>query len=152
MSDQQTEIVRKIFIRIERMLCSTSVASIGGFRPPDNPKTSRFGGGFFGLPGEEWPVSRNKPMLALLQVRVDELPFVPLIISDIAFLTVFVDSQSLPDYDATPNRAKWLIRTYPTLDNLVPLPTPCTPSRVKPFPVRWELQSMMRLPGAISQT
>ena len=50
---------------------------IGGFRPEENLDASLFGRVNLAAPGEEWPLSNGKPMHALCQINVEELPFRP---------------------------------------------------------------------------
>ena len=96
-------------------------------------------------PGETWPAQDGAPMHALLQLNVGELPVVPDALAGVALLTLFLGPAELP-IDA-PNGEHWCLRTYPTLDNLVPLDAPeraadskapsGAPSTYQPFPVRW---------------
>ena len=50
---------------------------IGGFRPEENSDASWFGRVNLAAPGEEWPLTEGKPMHALCQINVEELPFRP---------------------------------------------------------------------------
>lgn len=131
------EIIETTFAAIDQHLRKASIAQIGGFRPPDAPLTSWFGGRFLALPNESWPTSNHGPMLPLLQVRTDELPFVPAQLDGIALFTVFIDRKELP-VDAAKNGDHWAIRTYTTLDGLEPLASP-EDSLVRPFPIKWSL-------------
>lgn len=124
-----------------------SVGQVGGFRPPSDPVTSWAAKVTVARPKEQWPLSDGSPMLALLQVIVPELPFVPEQLRDVAALTLFVGPFALPVDE--PNGVNWCLRAYATLDELAPLdaPTPARaedPKRAKgepasyaPFPVRW---------------
>ena len=131
------EILEQAFAAIDKHLRKASIAQIGGFRPPDDPLTSWFGGHFLALPEESWPTNEHGAMLPLLQVRTDELPYVPPQFAGIRFLTVFIDSKELP-IDVATNGDHWLIRTYDTLDGLVPMETP-EGSWLRPFPIKWSL-------------
>ncbi|WP_338663495.1 DUF1963 domain-containing protein [Pararoseomonas sp. SCSIO 73927] len=117
---------------LRRLLRPASVATVGGFRPPEDPLTSWFLHGT-GRPGEALPEWRGGAMFPLLQIRVDELPFVPPQLEATAMLVLFVTLDLSLD---APHGEGWLIREYPALDGLVPLPGPETPYR--PFPVRWD--------------
>jgi Domain of unknown function (DUF1963) len=90
----------------------------------------------------------RRPMLALLQLRVSELPVVLELLADVALLTLFVGPFALPLDE--PNGSNWCLRTYSSLEGLIPLPEP-TPARAgdselrkadvltyRPFPLRWE--------------
>src|SRR5262249_29956463 len=76
------------------------------------------------------------PLLPLCQLNISELPYRPGNLADITLITVFMDSERLPSN--TPNGDGWLLRTYNTLDNLIPLKMPAYHGRIKPFPIRWE--------------
>lgn len=115
-----------------------SVAQIGGFRPPEQAITSWFGGSFLGLPEEPWPVGAVLPMVPLLQVRTDELPYCPPALDGVALLTIFWE----PDRITRPliQGDSWQIRSYPRLEGLRPLPMPTPGTRwPKPFPIQWTL-------------
>lgn len=130
--------ITHILEQVDTLLRPASVAQVGGFRPPDNHITSRFGGGFVGLPGEEWPQYKGREMLPLLQVRTDELSLVPVELKDLSLFTVFVDCQ-LPSSPAL-NGQGWLIRAYDSLEYLVPLQPLSTGNPLRPFPIRWTLE------------
>ena len=133
------DIIKRTFAELDRYLRPASIAQIGGFRPPENPLTSWFGGRFVGLPDEEWPSSPAGPMIPLLQVHVSELPYCPPALANVALLTVFHDAREHPTHLPAPNGNGWLIRTYSTLEGLVPLNKPDMKPWPKPFPVRWHL-------------
>lgn len=122
--------------RIRAFCRPASVVQIGGFRPPENLDTSWFGGNFLGLPGESWPQGQSAPMVPLLQVRIDELPYCPLALEGIQLFTVFYDTETL----STPvdNGDGWLIRTYPDIAALKPLSAPAPgPDWPRVFPIKW---------------
>lgn len=113
-------------------LRSASLATAGGFRPPEDPVTSWFCRAV-GQPGEGLPLWEGEAMFPLLQVRVDELPFVPMQLRGIALFVLFHNVKQHP-FDL-PHGQGWLIREYQTLDGLVPLPQAAHTYR--PFPIRW---------------
>jgi uncharacterized protein YwqG len=129
---------QKIFEQIDKLLRPTSVAQIGKARPNGNVLTSRFGGHFVGLSGEEWPLFRGRNMLPLIQVRLDELPLVPDELANIALFSVFVDPE-LPPVEAV-NGNGWLIRTYSSLTSLEPIATPAAINPLKAFQILWVLE------------
>jgi hypothetical protein len=118
--------------QLKAKLRPASVAEIGGFRPPDDPVTSWFLKGV-SRPGEGLPQWNGKPMFPLLQVRIDELPFVPPQLEHVSLLVLFHSLESYP-FDK-PHGEGWLIREYAGIDGLVPLPAVETPYRS--FPIRW---------------
>jgi len=107
---------------------------IGGFRPPENPATSWFGHVGFALPDEVWPCTDGKPMHALCQINLTELPFRPPRLDDLEFITVFVGPDELPI--GHPNGINWCLRAYRSISQLVPLAGSQTGSPMKPFPMR----------------
>ncbi|MBE8905798.1 DUF1963 domain-containing protein [Enterobacter asburiae] len=109
-----------------------SVAQVGGFRPPEDPKTSWFLKGV-SRADEGLPTWKDKPMFPLLQIRVDELPFIPEQLKGIALLVLFHNLEQHP-FDE-PYGEGWLIREYATLEGLQLLPELDTPYRA--FPVQW---------------
>lgn len=109
---------------------------IGGFRPDTSLTASWFGKVLVGKSGEDWPTSKGKPMIPICQINLEEIPERPVNLSDIAFLTLFVDSEELPDDE--PNGQNWLIRTYHHIDELVALEMPSINYPIKPFPLKAE--------------
>ncbi|MGI4789399.1 MAG: DUF1963 domain-containing protein [Janthinobacterium lividum] len=121
----------------QKLVRRASRAVVGGFRPPADPFTSWFAKVNFALPGEDWPTSAARPMMPLCQLNLTEVPFRPESISDIAFLTIFIDQEELPTDKA--NGDGWMLRAYPSLEGLVPIVPPADIGYLKPFPIRWEL-------------
>jgi uncharacterized protein YwqG len=76
----------------------------------------------------------GKPMHALAQINIAELKFRPPGLSDIDFLTVFIGPDELPC--DSPNGQNWVIRTYDSLAELIPIQQPETGSEIRPFPMR----------------
>ena len=132
------QIIAHAFAAIDKMLRPASIARIGGFRPPLTPITSWFGGNFLAYPDDRWPDCGDGPMLPLLQVLVEELPFRPLALDGIALFNVFVGPKRLPTNLPAKNGSRWQIRTYASIEDLEPLAGQPS-SRIRPFPVRWEL-------------
>ena len=110
------------------------VLEIGGFRPSEELRASWFGRVNLAEPGEVWPTCDGKPLLALCQVDLTELPFRPPRLDDVAFMTAFIGPDHLPSHDA--NGSKWCLRTYSSTANLIPLAQPLKHSPIKPFPMR----------------
>ena len=107
---------------------------IGGFRPKENLDASWFGRVNLAAPGEEWPLTDGKPMHALCQINVEELPFRPLGLDDIRFIAVFVGPDELPD--STENGTNWCLRAYPQSKSLVPLAQVDSAGQIKALPMR----------------
>lgn len=130
------DVISAAFAALDNHLRQASIAQIGGFRPLDEPVTSYFGGQFVGEQGEEWPLNDGQPMIPLLQVRTDELPYHPPALEGIALLNVFIGPRTLPLGLPAESGNGWLLRSYPVLDGLVPL-SPLSEPRVRAFPVCW---------------
>lgn len=119
---------------------------LGGFRPEDpaNRFTSWWGGNFLAGRGEDIPTcaSTGNTMLPIFQVRVDELPCIPETLSDIALFSLWFDPKTEFIWEST-NNTGFAIRTYSTLDELVPLGPGYKEHETMPtFPIRWhKLQS-----------
>ena len=107
---------------------------IGGFRPPDNTDASWFGRVNLARRDEEWPESNGKPMHALCQINLTEMPFRPHRLDDIDFIAVFIGPDELP-IDAA-NGTNWRLRAYSSLDELAPLEPVETGSHIQAFPIR----------------
>lgn len=132
------EVIAATFAALDYHIRRASIAEIGGFRPPAEPITSYFGGQFVAETGEEWPQNGSRPMLPLLQVRTDELPYRPEALEEIALFNVFIGPRELPIDLPAENGNGWLLRSYPSLAKLSPLVGPAE-SQVRPFPIRWHL-------------
>lgn len=72
------------------------------------------------LPAEIWPLANGKPMFALCQIDLTELPVRPPILEDIAVITVFA-AENIGSGYLYPNGSNWLLRAYSRKDHLVPL-------------------------------
>lgn len=120
------------FEELRKLRRPASLATVGGFRPPEDPTCSWFMGGC-GLTGEAVPEWQGEAMLPLLQIRIDELPFVPEQIRHAALIVLF-RAPSAP-LSSTPHGEGWLIREYKTLEGLQPLPAVGAP--FKSFPIEW---------------
>jgi hypothetical protein len=130
------EVIAATFAVLDRHVRPASIAEIGGFRPSGQPITSYFGGGFVARAGEDWPLNGGEPMIPLLQVRTDELPYRPEALNGIAMFNVFIGPRELPLDLPAANGDGWLLRSYQSLDGLAQLAPPAEP-RIRPFPVRW---------------
>ena len=111
---------------VRSMMRPAAVAELGGFRPPEDPAASWAGAVRVGLPGEGWPSQDGESMLALLQVNVSELPFMPQVLEGIRVVTLFVGPRNLPVQQ--PNGTNWALRAYRDASSLVELAEP-SPAR-----------------------
>src|SRR5437868_2274212 len=111
-----------------------TIMEIGGFRPPDDPATSWFGKVNLALPGETWPCIDGKPMHALCQINLAELPFKPPHLVDLEMIAIFIGPTKLPVDQ--PNGENWCLRAYKDLNSLCPLDQANSSSPIKAFPMR----------------
>jgi hypothetical protein len=78
------------------------------------------------------------PMMPLCQINCADLSYTPESLAGVAFVAVFIAPDRLPASGA-PNGEGWALRTYESLDHLVPVQQPVIQDPIKPFPIRWEL-------------
>lgn len=124
---------------LDRMVKPAIFGTLGGGAAPAGRIASMWGGDFFGDVGETVPVSSGtgRAMRPLVQIRMDELSEVPACFSGLALLTLWVDVKAVfADDDGA--GTGFVIRTYATLDDLVPI-GPVTPgSKTLPvLPITW---------------
>lgn len=131
------DVIRNSFEILDKSLRAASLARIGGFAPTNHQVSSWFGGGFVGNEGDDWPEFAGEWAVPLLQVRCDELPYVPDQLKDVALLNIFICAQEPPTDLPAPNGKNWLIRTYPHIEGLVSLDSPLDALPVHTVPVRW---------------
>ena len=119
---------------------NASFAELGGFRPnKNNRETSWWGGNFLGLEGDAVPICKNsgRKMHPVLQVRVDELPYRPEPLKEVALLTLWFDLQTKGLFNAS-NGYGFEVRTYETLEGLTPLGVGYREHETFPtFPIKW---------------
>ncbi len=107
---------------------------IGGFRPTDCESACWFGKVNLAAPEEDWPSSNGKPMHALCQLNIDEMPFRPPGLEDIALITIFIGPDEMPNN--SPNGKNWCLRAYQKIESLVPLNEVDTGSHIRALPMR----------------
>ena len=86
-------------------------------------------------PEDEWPTHQGRPLTALLNVRIDELPYVPLVLKDMAYFTVFLDVDGLVVGEVPFDRG-WTLRSYSSLEGLIPKKPPSIQERAKNWAAR----------------
>lgn len=109
-----------------RLARPASVATVGGFRPPDDPAASWLGCVKVLGADEAWPALDGEPLPGLCQINLGELPWAPPALDGAAFLSLFALDEAC------------VVRTYASADGLVPV-EPVLPADVRPFPMRWRL-------------
>jgi Domain of unknown function (DUF1963) len=115
-----------------------SLLNVGGFRPTGDPLASHFGMEPLCLPGEQWPESNAAPMLFVCQLNLTTAPVVPDRLHDIRLITLFVDA-AMTGFDEE-NGGNWCLRTYGSLEGLVPSVRPANAPRAprRGLECRWE--------------
>jgi hypothetical protein len=116
---------------------AASIATVGGFRPPDDPFVSWLGQVRAIGRDQAWPEVDGAPMAGVFQVRTSELPFVPDALDDLALMTLFLrveDGCPAPPEDV--DDPGWLVRCYESVDDLVGVDGTIAPA-ITPFPLRW---------------
>ena len=134
--DELWKKVEDNYKEVDKILRKASISEIGGFRPTEDKITSWFGGPGVGLPGESRPIYEGQEMFCLLQVKIDELPYIPPELENTKFLVVFYSRDDII-FDK-PNGEGWMVREYDSLDGLQELPPSLLPEVVKSFPIRWK--------------
>lgn len=109
---------------------------VGGFRPSESTTASWIGKVTVAKDGETWPESNGKPMIPICQLNLAELSKRPDNLKDIELITLFVDSENLPDDQ--PNGEGWLIRTYSNINELKEIEIPMVDFTIKPFQLKPE--------------
>ncbi|WMT43292.1 DUF1963 domain-containing protein [Paenibacillus sp. D2_2] len=117
-----------------KIMRQATLLQIGGFRPSGELTSSIFGKVNVSLPNEEWPSSNNKPMIPLCQINIIQLPYIPVSLKDIEMITLFIDSNDLPDNN--PNGQKWCLRAYKYIKDLVPIQSVPYESNIKVFEMK----------------
>lgn len=134
---EQQAIITATRNQLQSLSRPASLAQIGGFRPTNDPLTSRFSGDFVMLESEVWPVFEGWPLQSILQINLSELPYVPPALTAYQLITIFIDDKDFP-FD-NPMGQGWEIRCYTSSEGLQARPNPCAKSRLKPFEIKWQL-------------
>lgn len=107
----------------------------GGIRPTHQIGESWIGNVCWQMPGESQPLSKNgEPMIPIATIFVPESDYVPKALEGIKMISIFLDIDWLECFDRSKLRDLFVIRTYESLDGLVP----CNYSNkehISPFPL-----------------
>lgn len=124
---------------------SSCFGQLGGFRPSDinDRYTSWWGGNFLAAKGEAIPkcMKTGNTMSPVLQLRIDELPFIPDVFQNISLMGLWFDLSADPqDLWEGKDGVGFVIRTYDSNKDLVPIGSgygehPTFPT----FPIKWHL-------------
>ena len=132
----KSEIIDKAISSLKQNLRKASVAQIGGFKPPENIVSSYFGGNFVGDPSEAWPEYKGTPLLPILQIVTEELPYCHPDLARFKIVQVFVSPEFMPEDQVTGDG--WLLKTYEQVNGLHRIDPPHT-LELRAFPIRWNL-------------
>jgi len=110
------------------------VMEIGGFRPDLEKSSSWFGKVMLGGDGEQWPMSGDKPMIALAQVNLKEFPLPVDGLEEYEFISIFMSQTDLPI--DTANGEGWELRAYTKISELKTIERPSIKSSIKELPMR----------------
>lgn len=89
--------------------------------PQDSPFSSWFGHIGVLPKGESWPKIQNISPFPLCQINTTELPYLPPQLKDIAMICVWLICSELRWERGSCNGNGWLLKTYSSLDDLVPI-------------------------------
>lgn len=143
---RREELIQKLKTTIKR---KAVVFETGGFKPTYQKGESWIGNVCWQKPGEEQPVCRDIPfpMCAMATFFVPESDYVPRVLKNIKLITVFMDNAFWDNLDADDLKDYFVIRTYESLDDLVPcdyadeemvLPFPLSAKNVDDDFAKWE--------------
>ena len=122
-------------------LRKASVLMLGGFKPSGSPQSTNFGLNPVCQPDEGWPHHNNTPLFYICQLNLTECPYVPDLLKDIRLLTLFITpgaglgTDMIEEVDGR----KWVLRTYDSLEGLVPLVVPQGCTFKRGFEGKWDL-------------
>lgn len=113
---------------------------VGGFRPSGALEATCFGEVRLSLPGEAWPTHNGTPMFPLAQLNITQAGIQGGPLADRALITIYM-SHEFQSSDHTLSRpdgeAGFAVRSYPSVDGLVPVDAPNYESPLKPFECQW---------------
>ncbi|MBE6156125.1 MAG: hypothetical protein E7161_00045 [Firmicutes bacterium] len=110
------------------------VFETGGIRPTNDIGESWIGKVCWQNPNEQQPIGKNgKPMIPLATIFVEESDYVPKALKNIKMISIFMDQDINISYGVE-NYVEWFaIKTYESLEQLVPCNYTC--DQIKPFPL-----------------
>ena len=117
------EVISRYFESVDRHLRPACFAKLTRDLRGLTPGASCFGHAFLGGPRAPWPVVDGRPLEGIVQINVAELPHTPSGLHGTALIQVFASGKLAPDavaYDGGP----WLVRSFASLADLVPLERP----------------------------
>ncbi|MDV2081253.1 hypothetical protein [Marinobacter xestospongiae] len=99
--------------------------------------SSRAGGVFFDIPGKSWPMGPDSPLRPLLQIVVDELPYIPNSISHLMAICIYIDKDYVTFDILSEEGSEFVVREIPKGSTIIPLENP-TQNTFEAKDIRWE--------------
>lgn len=98
--------------------------------------SSRTGGIFYDVPGKTWPKGSNGPLRPLIQIAINELPYIPKKIENLVGLCIYIDMDYV-EYGSVPQEgADVVIREIPKDTEIVSLKNPID-SKFEEHDIEW---------------
>jgi len=114
-----------------------SIAQIRGERPMNNFAKSRIAGSFLMKKDESWPSWEKGYLDPILQINVDELPYIPEKLKKFKLITIFIAIDDFLDDSALNKSCQ--VRTYEDFENLELKASPID-AKIKTFEIDWRLK------------
>ena len=105
----------------ERLVSLGREALLADNGSPESTVLSSQGGVPLGLPGETWPALNGEYLFPILTIATVELPVIPAFLLGNEYWSFFIQRDQ---YEQSVNRGSLVVRRYPRLSELVPLPQP----------------------------
>ena len=116
--EERTKFQKMMFDYVTEAGKTCSVAQFQAITKEIPKTTSRFlGHQVMLLSDEDFPKNDGNIMTPILQVNLEELPFVPIILKGKAWLSIFMDLEAML-LGSHENGENWLLKTYNSLEDL----------------------------------
>ncbi|MDD1796453.1 hypothetical protein LRP50_25390 [Enterovibrio sp. ZSDZ42] len=99
--------------------------------------SSRTGGTFYDVSGNEWPMGADAPLRPLLQIVVDELPNIPEQISHLMGICIYIDNDYVTFDILSEEGSEFVVREIPKGSNITPLVNPAQ-KKFEAKDIKWE--------------
>ncbi|SFQ35736.1 hypothetical protein [Enterovibrio norvegicus] len=99
--------------------------------------SSRTGGTFYDIPGKSWPMGSSGPLRPLLQIVVNELPYIPKQISHLMGICIYIDKGYVTFDILSEEGGELVVREIPKGSTIHPLSNP-TENKFEEKDIKWE--------------
>ena len=99
---------------------------------------SFYGGRFYGLPSESWPMFQGRPLLPWVFISRDSLPKVPDCLRELAALAFYIDPKLSTGDCVAEEGSQLVVRQYRNAEDLVLLARPGTLEGHSPYLLEWK--------------